>query len=103
MKNNYFSKSVAQTARIAQKLAEYGILKPRRRVAVVIALEGELGAGKTTFVQAFAKAVGVQEHVVSPTFLILRRYTLHGSRYTSLIHIDAYRLKDHTELATLGI
>jgi len=70
--------------------------------AVVIALEGELGAGKTTFVQKFARACGITEPVLSPTFVILKRYTLHDSRYT-LVHIDAYRLENTHELEKLGI
>ena len=64
--------------------------------AVVVALEGELGAGKTTFVQKFAKAIGIKESVLSPTFVILKKYG-------NLVHIDAYRLKNSKELENLGI
>jgi len=64
--------------------------------ATVIALIGELGAGKTTFVQKFARACGITEPVLSPTFVILKKYG-------NLIHIDAYRLKNSAELVALGI
>ena len=64
--------------------------------AVVIALIGELGAGKTTFVQHFARACGITEPVLSPTFVILKKYG-------NLIHIDAYRLENSHELEKLGI
>ena len=67
----------------------------------MVGLYGDLGAGKTTFVQAVAKALGVAETVTSPTFLIFRRYTLHDSCYTNLIHVDAYRLKNSEELRKL--
>ncbi|HZX49654.1 MAG TPA: tRNA (adenosine(37)-N6)-threonylcarbamoyltransferase complex ATPase subunit type 1 TsaE [Candidatus Paceibacterota bacterium] len=63
--------------------------------AVVLALEGELGSGKTTFVQGFAKALGIQENVLSPTFVIVRE---HGKLY----HIDCYRLSSGEELKALG-
>lgn len=64
--------------------------------ATVVALIGELGAGKTTFVQKFAKAYGTRETLTSPTFVILKKYG-------NLVHIDAYRLKNAKELEALGI
>jgi tRNA threonylcarbamoyladenosine biosynthesis protein TsaE len=56
----------------------------------VIALTGDLGAGKTTFVQGVAKALGIKDKVASPTFNIMKLYL--GE--ISLIHIDAYRLEN---------
>lgn len=71
--------------------------------AKVIGLVGELGAGKTTFTQAFALALGVKEKVSSPTFVIEKIYKLKGQgSFTHLIHIDAYRLNDPMELISLG-
>jgi tRNA threonylcarbamoyladenosine biosynthesis protein TsaE len=55
----------------------------------VVALHGDLGAGKTTWVQGMARAFGVDEAVTSPTFTI---YTLHRGSNRLLAHIDAYRL-----------
>lgn len=69
--------------------------------AVVIALMGDLGAGKTTFAKAFARALGVDEHVTSPTFVIEKRYPLKHEYFSRLIHIDAYRLNDANELRKL--
>ena len=97
------SSGTLDTSRTAHDLAKTIIEKPLKNRAVVVALEGELGAGKTTFVQAFAKPLGVQETLTSPTFVILKHYTLHATRYANLVHIDAYRLKDHIELEKLGI
>ena len=80
----------------------------RRESAVLVTLSGELGAGKTTFVQWVAAALGVQETVASPTFVIEKVYELppkygHGvSIFRRLIHIDAYRLKNAHELEVLG-
>ncbi|HMA79220.1 MAG TPA: tRNA (adenosine(37)-N6)-threonylcarbamoyltransferase complex ATPase subunit type 1 TsaE [Candidatus Paceibacterota bacterium] len=71
------------------------------RTATVLALHGDLGAGKTTFVQALAHALGVGEPVTSPTFVIRKDYTLSGA-WDLLVHIDAYRLDEPTELERLG-
>ncbi len=66
----------------------------------VIALEGDLGAGKTTFTQAFAAALGVRRPVTSPTFTLVGEYKLpNGGR---LVHMDLYRLKSATDLDALG-
>ena len=70
--------------------------------ATLLTLSGELGAGKTTFVQGIAEALGVREVVTSPTFVIEKVYTLEGQRWQRLIHIDAYRLHDPHELEMLG-
>ncbi|MEK7601141.1 MAG: tRNA (adenosine(37)-N6)-threonylcarbamoyltransferase complex ATPase subunit type 1 TsaE [Patescibacteria group bacterium] len=73
-----------------------------RSYATVVALSGELGAGKTTFVQGVAAALGVQETVASPTFVIEKVYELSRQKWERLIHIDAYRLKSAHELEVLG-
>lgn len=77
-------------------------LGPRGAEATIVALSGELGAGKTTFVQGIAAALGVTETVSSPTFVIEKVYTLEGQPFEHLIHIDAYRLKGAEELRHLG-
>jgi tRNA threonylcarbamoyladenosine biosynthesis protein TsaE len=60
--------------------------------AYVIGLKGELGAGKTSFVQEVAKALGVTAHVTSPTFVIAQSYPIARHPFSRLIHMDAYRL-----------
>ncbi len=77
-------------------------LTPHRDDATVVALHGDLGAGKTTFVQALARTLGVREAVISPTFIIQKAYTLTDQPFAHLIHIDAYRLETDRELAVLG-
>lgn len=72
------------------------------RGAFVIALHGDLGAGKTTLTQTLARELGVKETVISPTFVIMKRYPITHSHYKNLIHIDAYRLKNESELQKLG-
>ena len=65
----------------------------------VIALSGDLGAGKTTLTQAIAEGLGVREPVSSPTFLLIKEY---DSGRLPLYHFDVYRLDDPDELLELG-
>lgn len=60
--------------------------------AHMVGLAGDLGAGKTTFVQRVARSLGVRGEVTSPTFVIAQRYETTHPVFTSLVHIDAYRL-----------
>ncbi len=68
---------------------------------LIIALEGDLGAGKTTFTQQLAKYFGVEETVNSPTFTIMKQYDLNHENFDTLIHIDAYRLESESETKPL--
>lgn len=70
--------------------------------AVVVALQGDLGAGKTTFTQAAGKLLGVEENMHSPTFVIEKIYKIDYKGFKKLIHIDAYRLEKEAELLHLG-
>ena len=65
----------------------------------VVALHGELGAGKTTLARAIAAALGVQEPVTSPTFALVHHYHAAGGR---VYHVDAYRLKAGDQARDLG-
>jgi tRNA threonylcarbamoyladenosine biosynthesis protein TsaE len=64
-----------------------------------ITLAGDLGAGKTTLVQAIADGLGVAEHVTSPTYALVQSY---ASPKGTLHHLDLYRLRDPSQLAQLG-
>jgi len=77
-------------------------LVPNGAHATLITLSGELGAGKTTFVQAMARALGVTDHVTSPTFVLAKAYDLAGQSFERLVHIDAYRLTEQGGLRTIG-
>ena len=70
--------------------------------ARVVALSGELGAGKTAFTQALGSHFGILETVTSPTFVIENIYRLSGQKWKRFIHIDAYRLKGMDELLAIG-
>lgn len=87
---NSEDETFALAARLASQL----------RGGEIILLEGELGAGKTTFTKGLAKALGVEEDVTSPTFSIMNVYE---SGRVKLNHIDLYRIENEDELAELGV
>ena len=93
-----------QTQKIASLLAEEltRASRPVRDGACVISLMGDLGAGKTTFAQGVARALGVKERVLSPTFVLMKIYALKKKKFRHLIHIDCYRLASPRDLAHLG-
>lgn len=66
----------------------------------VIAFSGELGAGKTTFIQALCRQLGVETDVNSPTFALINEYFTREGR--AIFHFDLYRIEDPTELFDMG-
>jgi len=69
----------------------------------VICLQGDLGAGKTTFTQMLGRFLGVSSHIVSPTFTIMKQYETTHHNFQVLNHIDAYRIESLEELGPLHI
>ncbi len=104
--NQHHTFSSAETRALGKKLAEeIPTSHPRlliRKGALIFALTGELGSGKTTFVQGFLRGLGVRRGGASPTFIIFRRFMIYDLRFKNVYHVDAYRLKNSRELATLG-
>ncbi len=70
--------------------------------AGVVALQGDLGAGKTAFTQEVGKLLGITEGMQSPTFVIMKIYPIDFKGFKNFIHIDAYRLEHESELLHLG-
>ncbi len=77
--------------------------KENKYQTLVIALSGDLGAGKTTFTQELAKHLKVNDIVTSPTFTIMKRYQTHHSQFFNLVHIDAYRFETEAEAEPLRL
>lgn len=76
----------------------------QKDTATVIALHGELGAGKTTFVKALGERLGVAEPITSPTFVLMKYYDIRDhAHFKRLVHIDAYRLEDAGEAKPLRL
>jgi tRNA threonylcarbamoyladenosine biosynthesis protein TsaE len=95
----------AETQRLAMALAQKILKSKPKKAGFVLALEGELGAGKTTFLQGFAKGLGIKEKILSPTFVIMRRYGIRNTKYGILnfYHIDCYRIQKPKEILDLGV
>jgi len=123
MKPEYFSSSSGQTKKIAETIAREIIkIKPGEK-AIVLGLKGELGSGKTTFLQGFARGLGIKEKILSPTFVIYKKFQIPSLRkvsrretntnnqsnpksqilnFKNFYHLDCYRLQEPKELLTLG-
>ena len=92
----------------AEAASFVNVLKPNSESATLVTLSGELGAGKTAFTKAVANALGVEETVTSPTFVLEKIYLLprklggETPKFSRMIHIDAYRLEKGSDLAPLG-
>jgi tRNA threonylcarbamoyladenosine biosynthesis protein TsaE len=86
------TESAEQTRALAAELA--AALPPD----TTLALHGDMGVGKTTFVQGLAQGFGVSEHVTSPTFAI---YAIYQGSELTLVHLDAYRLEKKSALDEL--
>ena len=81
------TKNSKQTQDFAEKLSE------EFRGGGIIALSGNLGAGKTTFAQGFAKGLGIKNKIISPTFLIIRQYPI-PNQPNFFYHVDLYRIEN---------
>lgn len=97
------TKNARETKKAAALLASE-ILKKKTDLphALVIGLVGELGSGKTTFAQGFARGLGIKEGVLSPTFVLMKQYALKKAALRNFIHVDCYRLNNQEDLIPLG-
>ncbi len=102
------SKSKNQTQKLAAVLAKKILRIKNKDGASVLALYGELGSGKTTFVQGFMRGLGVKHHITSPTFIIFRKHKLATSDkrqricFECVYHLDLYRIDKKSEILKLG-
>ena len=98
------TKSPFQTKKIGEALAKKIIKEgPKGKHSQVLALSGELGGGKTTFLQGFAKGLGIKKRILSPTFVIMKSFKLYRASFNNFYHLDCYRIKKAKELLALGV
>lgn len=120
MDKKYTTKSFSETQRLGKKLAMEILNTRPQKSAVVLGLRGDLGAGKTTFLQGFAKGLGIHEKITSPTFVIMKSFQIPTHKlkvpksiilqnrrpsvlwYKNFYHIDCYRLNRPQEMLDLG-
>lgn len=101
---SYKTKSSNQTKKVAAILAKKFLAgKAKRKKALVFALLGDLGSGKTTFVQGFLRALGIRKKITSPTFVIFKRLKIKDLRFKNAYHVDCYRIQKPKDLSTLGL
>ena len=92
----YLTKSEKETFKLGQKLAA------KLKGGEVVALTGELGAGKTIFTKGIAKGLGVKSIINSPTFVLMKVYPVKRKNIKQLIHIDCYRTTAAQQIADIG-
>lgn len=106
------TKSAKETQRLGIELAQKILKLPLKKSAVILGLQGNLGGGKTTFLQGFAKGLGIKEKILSPTFVICKKFKIPSVVKSTLsrkfhdghfFHFDCYRINKPEEILELGL
>jgi len=112
-KSIFFTTSSNQTKKVGKILAKEVLKTRSEKKALVVGLIGDLGGGKTTFLQGFARGLGLKEKILSPTFIILRKFQIPNPKsqtnskfqipkFKTFYHADCYRVEKPQELLVLG-
>jgi tRNA threonylcarbamoyladenosine biosynthesis protein TsaE len=94
MNEEYVTNSFEETQKLGEEFAQKLVLGD------FVAFYGNLGSGKTTFIQGLARGLGVKRRIISPTFIIVRHYKIENG---SFYHIDLYRTENKNDLLGLGL
>lgn len=93
--------SFEETRKLGHELAK------KLKGGEVLALHGDLGSGKTTFMQGLAMGLGIKRRIISPTFIIMRTYDIENTNPESgirnLYHVDLYRIESERDVEGLGL
>lgn len=92
------TKNAGETRKLGEIFAKE-FLRAKFKSALVVGLEGELGAGKTVFAKGFAKGLRIKEEMKSPTFILMRVFKI---KKRNFFHLDAYRINSPKEFIALG-
>ncbi|MFA5714178.1 MAG: tRNA (adenosine(37)-N6)-threonylcarbamoyltransferase complex ATPase subunit type 1 TsaE [Candidatus Paceibacterota bacterium] len=96
----YLTENSAETKEVGIGLSQQLKLK---KGALIFGLKGDLGAGKTTFLQGFAKGLGIKDKITSPTFVIMNRFPIKKGKFRNFYHLDCYRVENYKEIENIGI
>jgi len=124
MNKEYTTNSAIETQDLGKKFAGEILQKQQKesvqqtRGAFVLALKGELGSGKTTFLQGFAKGLGIKEKILSPTYVIMKKFRItnmdsfghdraemkpmKNNDFCQFYHIDCYRIENEKDILEIG-
>jgi len=99
----FITKSAQETKEAGKRFA--ASLIEGQKKTLTVGLVGELGAGKTTFVQGFAEGLGITTRVISPSFILMRKFNVPGDRFSHFYHVDLYRLEENVagEVKNIGL
>ena len=101
MQKTYITNSFEETKKVGFEFAK------TLKGGDVVALHGDLGSGKTTFVQGLAEGLGITKKIISPTFIIMRTYEINlksqKSNLKYFYHVDLYRIEDEKDVEGLGL
>lgn len=103
-KVSHITNKATATQKLGVNLAKI-VVKINGAGPVIVALDGDLGSGKTTLLQGFAMGLGVKDNVLSPTFVIFKKFKIWGHipRFKYFYHFDCYRLKNAKDVLDLGL
>ncbi len=94
----FVTKSARETENLGEKFAH------NFQIGDIVVLTGELGAGKTTFVQGVARAFNVKSRIISPTFILVRKHKGKlADKKLNFYHIDLYRLEGSSDIKNIGL
>ncbi len=100
MKREYITCSPQVTRLLAQKIAKE--VQKKEKGPIVFALSGELGSGKTTFLKGLALGLGIKKRILSPTFILMRKFKLSHPQFKNFYHIDCWRLESPQDILSVG-
>lgn len=113
MRVKHLTTTPRQTQKLGEILAKEVLKTKLKKGALTLGLEGDLGGGKTTFLQGFAKGLGIKEKILSPTFIILKKFKIsqgrtfgslrgrQNSKFKNFYHLDCYRIQKPKEILDL--
>ncbi|MCD6402514.1 tRNA (adenosine(37)-N6)-threonylcarbamoyltransferase complex ATPase subunit type 1 TsaE [bacterium] len=107
MKSEFITKNSKQTRKLGEILGKEVLKTLPKKKALVFGLLGDLGGGKTTFLKGFAKGLGIKEKILSPTFILMKKFQIPNSKtqipkFKYFYHIDCYRIQKPQEILSLG-